>query len=79
MATFEALIRKRGTIKHRLTAFTRYFDALQAKLVNQSYLDEREVIELQNRVDKLDQLEKEFGDIQQKVELTCPDDQLDRQ
>jgi len=69
MATFEALIRKRGTIKHRLTAFTRYFDALQAKLVNQSYLDEREVIEFQNRVDKLDQLEK----------LSCPDDQLDRQ
>lgn len=79
MSELDNLIRKRGSIKFRLTNFSKYFEALYVKFVDDDKLDSNEINELQIRVDKLETLINEFENIQGEIEMCCTIDQLDKQ
>ena len=73
----DTLVRKRGTVKFKLTSFIKYFEALSVRLTDQQ--ESKDIIELQIRVEKLELLYDEFEAVQSDIELVCFLADLDKQ
>lgn len=72
MSELEKLNRKRGTIKSRLTRFTKYVEELRANNARQ----DNDYILLQSKFDKLDMILSDFNGVQNQI-LDLLDDDLD--
>lgn len=71
------LIRKRGGVKAKLSSFSKYLDALLSK--SGTEIRDLDIIQLNNRVTKSEELIHEFEEIQSKIEVSCAEKDLDRE
>lgn len=67
MVDFKELVKRRGTIKGKLTAFTNYLNNLKGDLSS------AQITELQLRISKADSLLTTFDDVQTSIELIVED------
>ena len=78
MSEFKDLNRKRGSIKARLTNFKNYVDDLVGgKLDNK--LDKIDLIELESRMSKVENILSEFDEIQRDIEIIVSDEDFEVQ
>ncbi|KAF2887795.1 hypothetical protein ILUMI_18378, partial [Ignelater luminosus] len=71
------LTRKRGGVNHKLTNFVKHVVPIYNTFKINPSLDDEVIIELQNRLDKLEIIYNEFEGIQLEIESLSPDDVLE--
>ncbi|KAF2889652.1 hypothetical protein ILUMI_16521, partial [Ignelater luminosus] len=71
------LTRKRGGVNHKLTNFVKHVVPMYNAFKINPSLDDEVIIELQNRLDKLEIIYNEFEGIQLEIESLSPDDVLE--
>ncbi|KAF2895974.1 hypothetical protein ILUMI_10201, partial [Ignelater luminosus] len=71
------LTRKRGEVNHKVTNFVKHVVPIYNTFKINPSLDDEVIIELQNRLDKLEIIYNEFEGIQLEIESLSPDDVLE--
>ncbi|KAF2891002.1 hypothetical protein ILUMI_15171, partial [Ignelater luminosus] len=71
------LTRKRGGVNHKLTNFVKHVVPIYNTFKINPSLHDEVIIELQNRLDKLEIVYNEFEGIQLEIESLSPDDVLE--
>ncbi|KAF2898087.1 hypothetical protein ILUMI_08087 [Ignelater luminosus] len=71
------LTRKRGGVNHKLTNFVKHAVPIYNTFKINPCLDDEVIIELQDRLDKLEIIYNEFEGIQLEIEFLSPDDVLE--
>lgn len=78
MSEFKDLNRRRGSIKARLTNFKKYLeDLVDGKLDNK--LDKIDLLELESRMSKVENILSEFDEIQRDIETIVNDEDFETQ
>lgn len=77
----KALVRRRGTVKSRLTLFKKNLTSIEEKIVGKNILEVKNTvfIELRSRVETLKNVASEFEEIQNKIEVLCEETDFEDQ
>lgn len=75
----DTLKRERGSIKARLTHFTKHIDSLSRQLHEGSVLTGEDLLQLEGRESRAETLLDEFHAVQTKIENSVEENQLDEQ
>lgn len=78
-AEITKITRKRGSIKAQLTNFNRFLEPLLASEAEEQVLDDVLLLQLRDRVIRLENLLVEFHEIQNEIEIIVDEDQLSEQ
>lgn len=71
----ESLVRKRGSLKSSLTNFVKYVDSKRG----QDKLSEPDLLQLEERVERIKIVFDEFNEVQNQIEVAAPDDSIERE